>query len=122
MNETQLFTSTELQPQEKPVRGIKAVIIRQLISQGWDVNKIVKQTGFTYNYVHKTFRNYPEWKVKQDAKDKVRRLGQLLRGERVKVFGTKLTYLHHTKTHVYFINVGGKIENMKKEDFVGELI
>lgn len=106
---------------EEEKRGVKATVIRDLLGRGYDVKQIMELTGYNYRHCARVKKSYPQWIVKQEAKMKEQKLTRLLRGEVVEVYGAKITYLHFSETLVYFINTNGKIENMPKEDFIGEL-
>lgn len=112
--------TSELNP--KKVRGSQVAVIRTLIQRGFNIKQIYKETGYLMRHIQRTHKNFPIWRVKEDAKLKVRRLTRLLRGEEVNLRGVIVKFLEQSRTHVYFINTNGKIENIKKEDFIGEIL
>ena len=55
---------------------------------------------------------------------KVKRASSLLVGEMILLYGESVQFVRYSKTHVYYnLDSGrGRQSNMKKEDFIAELI
>ena len=122
MQEQRLFEVTERQSQEKEN---KAQVIRDLFGvKKMNVIQIEEETGYKRSYINKITQGYAEWKLKKDSMAKVKRATGLLVGEMVLLYGNPVQFVRYSKTHAYFnLDSGrGKQSNMKREDFIAELI
>ena len=122
MQEQKLFEVTERQSQEKEN---KAQVIRDLFGANkMNAIQIEEQTGYKRSYINKITSGYAEWKLKKDSIARVKRATGLLVGEMVLLYGESVQFVRYSKSHAYFnLDSGrGKQANMKKEDFIAELI
>lgn len=108
-------------PKVEGRRESKASVIRGLIGRMIDINEMEELTGFNKAYIVRVVSKYPSWVRKKRVRDSIYRANNLLRGEKISVHGRIVIFLEYTKSHVYFVNGRGKIENSDKEEFVESL-
>ena len=106
----------------QPKKENKAQVIRSMIIAGLGISQIEKDTGYKVSYIKSVIKGFPVWKAKHDAKVKLRKASNLLIGQKLFIMGELVEFLRYSKTHIYYVNSNGKIDNEKRENVLEEIL